>query len=78
MRRLKVAYKGIFRILLDLDTVILFEHRTSMSAKFIARYMDPVVVILRKVIVSFRKRMHMVSGKNILVRTVVDSFLNLL
>ena len=47
------------------------EHRTSMSAEFIVRDMDPFVVILRKAIASFRKRIF--SNDNILVRTVVDS-----
>ena len=65
MRRLKVAYNRIFRILMGL------EHRTSMSAEFIVRDMDPFVVILRKAIASFRKRIF--SNDNILVRTVVDS-----
>ena len=64
MRRLKVAYNRIFRILMGL------EHRTSMSAEFIVRDMDPFVVILRKAIASFRKRIF--SNDNILVRTVVD------
>ena len=32
------------------------EHRTSMSAEFIVRDMDPFAVILRKAIASFRKR----------------------
>ena len=65
MRRLKVAYNRIFRILMGL------EHRTSMSAEFIVRDMDPFVVILRKAIASFRKRIF--SNDNILVRAVVDS-----
>ena len=65
MRRLKVAYNRIFRILMCL------EHRTSMSANFIARDMDPFVVILRKAIASFRKRVY--NSDNILIRTVVDS-----
>ena len=46
------------------------EHRISMSAEFIARDIDPFVV-LRKAIASFRKRIF--SSENILVRTVVDS-----
>ena len=44
------------------------EHRTSMSAEFIERDMDPFVVIMRKAIASFRNCMF--SSKNILVRTV--------
>ena len=47
------------------------EHRTSMSAEFIVRDMDPFAVILRKAIASFRKRIF--SNDNILVRTAVDS-----
>ena len=47
------------------------ERRTSMSAKFIVRDMDLFVVILRKAIASFRKRIF--SNDNILVRTVVGS-----
>ena len=47
------------------------EHRTSMSAAFIVRRMDPFVVIVRKAIASFRKWMY--SSENILVKTVVDS-----
>ena len=49
MRRLKVVYKRIFRILVGL------EHRTSMFAEFIVRDMDHFVVILHKAIASFRK-----------------------
>ena len=40
------------------------EHRTSMSAEFIVRGMDPFVVILHKGIASFRKRIF--SNVNIL------------
>ena len=65
MRRLKVAYNRIFRIPMGL------EHRTSMSAEFIVRDMDPFAVILRKAIASFRKGIF--SNDNILVRTAVDS-----
>ena len=65
MRRLKVVCNRIFRILMGL------EHRTSMSAEFILRDMDPFVVILHKAIASFRKRIF--CSQNILVRTVVDS-----
>ena len=44
------------------------EHRTSMSAEFIKRDINPFVVIMRKAIASFRKCMF--SSKNIFVRTV--------
>ena len=42
-----------------------------MSAEFIVKDMDAFVVILRKAVVSFRRRI--LSIENILVRTVVDS-----
>ena len=62
IRRLKVAYNRIFGRLMGLEL------RTSMSAEFIERDMDPFVVIMRKAIASFRKCMF--SSQNILVRTV--------
>ena len=65
MRRLKVAYNRVLRILMCL------EHRTNMTAEFIVRDMDPSVVILYKAIASFQKRIF--SNNNILVSTVVDS-----
>ena len=62
MKLLKDTYNRSFRILMGL------EHRTSMSAEFIVRDMDPFVVIMREAVASFRKCMF--SSKNILVSTV--------
>ena len=50
IRLLKVAYNRIFRILVG------FSHRTSMSNMFIKHELDPIPVILRKSIGSFRRR----------------------
>ena len=65
MRRLKVAYNRVFRILLGL------QHRVSMSASFISRGMDPFPVLLRKSITSFRTRV--LDTDNILLKAIVDS-----
>ncbi len=65
VRRLKVAYNRIFRILMGLM------HRTSMSFSFISRGLDPLPVLLRKSIVSFRKRLF--NCDNMLVRNIVYS-----
>ncbi len=63
--QLKVAYNRVFRILMNM------KHRTSMSESFIQRRMNPFIVIIRKSIGSFRKRIF--SSSNILVKTIVES-----
>lgn len=65
LRRMRVAYNRVFRILLGL------EHKTSMSEAFIIRGLNPFSVIVRKLIVGFRQRL--LNSTNILVRTVIDS-----
>jgi hypothetical protein len=70
MRRLKVAYNRVFRILLGL------QHRVSMSASFISRGMDPFPVLVRKSIYSFRTRV--LDSDNLLLKAIVGSeFFNL-
>ena len=65
LRRMKVAYNRIFRILLGL------EYRISMSNAFVTRGLNPFIVIVRKLIVSLRKRL--LNSENTLVKTIVDS-----
>ena len=65
MRRLKVAYNRIFRILLEL------EPRLSMSSAFVQRSMDSFTVLLRKAIVGFKQRLS--ETCNSLVKTILNS-----
>ena len=64
-RQVKVAYNKIFRNLLGLD------RRTSMSAAFVTRHLNPFIVILRKLIVSFRTRI--LCSENSIIETVTNS-----
>ena len=64
-RQVKVAYNKIFRNLLGLD------RRTSMSAAFVTRHLNPFIVILRKLIVSFRARI--LRSENSIIETVTNS-----
>ena len=66
-------FYGFYKLLIIefLESLWVLNFQQSMSAEFIVRDMDPFVVILRKAIASFRKRIF--SSENILVRTVVDS-----
>ena len=64
-RQVKVAYNKIFRNLLDLD------RRTSMTAAFVTRHLNPFIVILRKLIVSFRARI--LRSENSIIETVSNS-----
>ena len=65
LRRLKVAYNRIFRILLKL------EHRISMSESFIRVGMNPFPVLVRKMVVSFRDRI--LSSDNVIIKAIVNS-----
>jgi hypothetical protein len=65
LRRFKVAYNRIFRILLCLS------HRTSMSFSFITRSLDPFQVLLRKAVGSLRKRLY--ATDNALVKNIMSS-----
>ena len=65
LRRVKVAYNRVFRNLL------LLKGRLSMSNAFVNRQLDPFVVVLRKLVVSFRSRL--LKSDNILIRTLVNS-----
>ena len=65
IRRLKVAYNRIYRILLGLC------HRTSVSFSLISRGLDPLPVVLRKSVGSLRRRLY--SSNNVLVQNVVCS-----
>ena len=66
IRRLKVAYNRIFRILLKL------EQRVSISHSFIVNNVDHFDVLMRKNIEGFSCRVS--CSKNELVNTVVHSF----
>ncbi len=65
LRRLKVVYNRIFRILMNL------QHRISMSHVFVVNRLDPFCVLMRKQILSFRKRI--TTSDNLLIKTIVDS-----
>ena len=65
LRRLKVAYNRVFRILMNLH------HRVSMSHAFISNRLDPFTVLRRKQVLSFRKRI--MSSENLLIKTIVNS-----
>ena len=65
MRLLKVAYNRIFRILMRL------KHRSSMSANFVERRLNPFPVIIRKSIGSFRERAY--KSDNVLLKTILES-----
>ncbi len=65
VRRFKVAYNRIFRILLG------FKQRVNVSHELIVRGLNPFIVIARKQTVSFKRRL--LHTKNSLVKTIVDS-----
>ena len=65
VRRIKVAYNRVFRILIGL------EHRTCMSEAFICRNLNPFSVVIRKLIVSFKMRLD--NSHNRLVTTLINS-----
>ena len=65
LRRLKVAYNRIFRILFGL------EHRTSMSAAFIEHDVAHFNVLLRKTIYGFKCRL--LKSSNFLIQTVFNA-----
>ena len=65
MRSLKVAYNRVFRILMNLV------HRTSMSANFVFRGMNPFKVILRRLTGSFKSRIF--NSMNTLIQSIVSS-----
>ena len=64
-RQITVAYNRIFRVLFGL------KHRISVSSALIHRGLNPFIVLCRKNIVSFRSRL--LSSKNTLIKTIVDS-----
>ena len=65
LRRLKVAYNRVFRILMGLH------YRTSMSFSFISNGLNPFPVLLRKSVGSLRKRLY--ASSNILVQNIMCS-----
>ena len=69
VRRIKVAYNRVFRILIGL------EHRTSMSEAFICRNLNPFSVVIRKLIVSFKMRLD--NSHNCLVATLLNSMFSI-
>ena len=64
-RQLQVAYNKIFRTLLQL------EGRTSMTTAFVSRHLNPFIVIMRKLIVSFRSRI--LCSNNSILETLTTS-----
>ena len=65
VRLLKVAYNRIFRILMRL------KNRSSMSANFVERRLNPFPVIIRKRIGYFRERVY--KSDNVLLKTILES-----
>ena len=65
LRRIKVAYNRIFRVLLNL------ERRLSMSSAFVCRGLDAFIVALRKSILSLKQRL--LVSSNSIINTITDS-----
>ena len=61
----RVAYNNVFRILMS------FQRKCSISSHYVSNNVDGFMVLTRKLIVCFRKRL--LSSDNIIIKSIVNS-----